>query len=350
MDEIVQHLWIGELDSCMTSDYLGKANVTRIVSCMRNPPSPPAKIPVEGSAAVRSISPADIFVVPFDDLDESPMYVYFGKVNRFIAEGLQEKWNPMDRHDDEEIEGLTMRDGKHGVWTSRAPGSVLRDYVRSVFDVESLLLIRRQRSVANPNKGFLRQLELYQKERYTINLQSPTVRRFLIGQTNALEDTIQPDVFLNAGTNDNFSDIVPAPRLARVRCKICRQELAYECQVVVHTPGKGALAFEPHKRDPGSHTRTPLPTQDPAMRVHLAPQLVQRQLLAPQCSAYFVEPLTWMRTSSGLTDGVYGDRILCPNTRCNAKLGTWTWAGSQCACGAWVTPAFALQRAKVDLL
>ncbi|KAJ3340494.1 hypothetical protein HDU93_006962 [Gonapodya sp. JEL0774] len=42
-------------------------------------------------------------------------------------------------------------------------------------------------------------------------------------------------------------------------------------------------------------------------------------------------------------------RIDCPNPRCAAKLGHWTWSGAQCSCGTWVTPGFAVQKAKVDI-
>jgi dual specificity phosphatase 12 len=68
-------------------------------------------------------------------------------------------------------------------------------------------------------------------------------------------------------------------------------------------------------------------------------------LKSPACSAYFVEPMAWM---SYLGDGAVTGRLTCPAPKCAAKLGSWDWAGMQCACGAWITPAFALHRSKVD--
>ena len=68
-------------------------------------------------------------------------------------------------------------------------------------------------------------------------------------------------------------------------------------------------------------------------------------LKSPTCSAYFVEPMAWM---SYLADGAVTGRLTCPAPKCAAKLGSWDWAGMQCACGAWITPAFALHRSKVD--
>jgi dual specificity phosphatase 12 len=29
-------------------------------------------------------------------------------------------------------------------------------------------------------------------------------------------------------------------------------------------------------------------------------------------------------------------------------LGNWDWAGMQCGCGAWITPAFAVARGRID--
>ncbi|GAA5833412.1 hypothetical protein JCM9279_001516 [Rhodotorula babjevae] len=64
------------------------------------------------------------------------------------------------------------------------------------------------------------------------------------------------------------------------------------------------------------------------------------------CSSYFVEPLSWM--SPVLETGVLAGKIVCPNSRCGAKLGSFDWAGSQCSCGAWVCPGFALNVSRVD--
>jgi dual specificity phosphatase 12 len=37
-------------------------------------------------------------------------------------------------------------------------------------------------------------------------------------------------------------------------------------------------------------------------------------------------------------------------TKCSAKLGHWKWAGAQCSCGTWVTPAIQIPSSKVDVL
>ena len=68
-------------------------------------------------------------------------------------------------------------------------------------------------------------------------------------------------------------------------------------------------------------------------------------LKSPLCSSYFLEPMAWMES---LSSGEVTGRLNCPTPKCGQKLGSWDWAGMQCACGAWVTPAFSLHRSKVD--
>lgn len=65
----------------------------------------------------------------------------------------------------------------------------------------------------------------------------------------------------------------------------------------------------------------------------------------PSCSSYFIEPMAWM---TDLSSGEVTGRLNCPSAKCGQKLGSWDWAGMQCGCGAWVTPAFSLHRSKVD--
>ncbi|BGP32417.1 tyrosine protein phosphatase yvh1 [Rhodotorula toruloides] len=69
-------------------------------------------------------------------------------------------------------------------------------------------------------------------------------------------------------------------------------------------------------------------------------------LPSPACSSYFVEPLSWMTPI--LETGVLAGKITCPSKKCGAKLGNFDWAGTQCSCGAWVCPGFALNVSRVD--
>lgn len=208
--------------------------------------------------------------------------------------------------------------------------------------------IRCVRPQAEPNAGFRQQLELYLSESCQVRLASPRVRRYLLQHTFAMGDYITPVML--ATQDDPYSDAVPdtpASTSARLRCKMCRRELAKDTDVVQHEPGKGELAFEPHKRDsvrrgqdtaPVARQKGPLSGLERMQRV-----LGQRRglLHSPACSAYFVEPQLWMTESSDVVVGVVSGRLVCPNTHCHAKLGSWTWAGTQCA---WYVLATNIQR------
>ena len=61
----------------------------------------------------------------------------------------------------------------------------------------------------------------------------------------------------------------------------------------------------------------------------------------PTCSSYFTEPLSSLCDTT-LSEG----NILCP--KCSARIGTFSWAGEQCSCAQWVTPAFKVTKSKVD--
>jgi len=84
------------------------------------------------------------------------------------------------------------------------------------------------------------------------------------------------------------------------------------------------------------------------------------------CSSIFLAgPLEWMKGSLGLPEqneerkkdeeeeeegeqrGFLSGKLYCP--KCKSKLGSFDWAGSKCSCGKWVTPAFQVQKNRVDL-
>lgn len=62
------------------------------------------------------------------------------------------------------------------------------------------------------------------------------------------------------------------------------------------------------------------------------------------CQSLFLgSGLSWMGDISEY-EGKFG----CPY--CNAKLGIWKWAGAQCSCGTWVTPAIQIPLSKIDVV
>ncbi|RDY14060.1 putative inactive dual specificity protein phosphatase-like [Mucuna pruriens] len=107
------------------------------------------------------------------------------------------------------------------------------------------------------------------------------------------------------------------------RCKKCRRIVALQEHVIDHVPGEGETAFEWHKRRGGN----PFNKSNES-----------------ECSSIFIEPLRWMKA---VEEGALEGKLSC--VHCDSRLGYFTWAGIQCSCGSWITPAFQLHRSRVDI-
>ena len=103
-------------------------------------------------------------------------------------------------------------------------------------------------------------------------------------------------------------------------CRKCRSILAVSSQVIPHDPPHGPKARVPRKWQASGGAQ-------------------------PQCSSLYVEPLKWMEEVEG---GANEGKLSC--YKCKARVGHFSWSGMQCSCTQWVTPAFQLQKAKVDLV
>eukprot|EP00934_Nitzschia_sp_Nitz4_P008259 Nitzschia sp. Nitz4//scaffold64_size103689//14838//15875//NITZ4_004422-RA/size103689-processed-gene-0.71-mRNA-1//1//CDS//3329556088//8249//frame0 len=62
------------------------------------------------------------------------------------------------------------------------------------------------------------------------------------------------------------------------------------------------------------------------------------------CQSLFCsdDVLAWLSPSGDEIEG----NLTCP--RCTHKIGHWRWAGAQCSCGTWITPAIQIPKSKVD--
>ena len=58
-----------------------------------------------------------------------------------------------------------------------------------------------------------------------------------------------------------------------------------------------------------------------------------------ECGVHFLHsPTEWMSELEG--------KIHCP--KCKTRLGSFSWSGSQCSCGSWITPSISFPKSKVD--
>ncbi|KAM5352857.1 hypothetical protein ACJ41O_005579 [Fusarium nematophilum] len=177
----------------------------------------------------------------------------------------------------------------------------------------ALTFIRRTRPMAEPNQGFMDQLALWWEMGCPDDVEGhPAYQRW------AYRREVEENLAVGqAPTRLRFEDeVTPAgqPRDdgTSLRCKKCRRTLATAPFIVDHSPAD------------------------------------KKASSASICQHFFVEPLSWMR--GVLEQGELNGRLLCPNAKCGAGVGRYDWKGFRCSCGGWVTPAFSLQRARVDVV
>lgn len=169
----------------------------------------------------------------------------------------------------------------------------------------ALDLIRETRPMAEPNDGFMKQLGMWWAMECPDDIDAqPEYQRW------AYQREIEESLAVGqAPSRLRFEDEQGEHRdtaESSMRCKKCRRVLATSQFVIKHKPTDGSAT----------------------------------------CQHIFIEPLSWMR--SELEQGNLNGRLTCPNERCGGAVGRYDWKGFRCSCGAWMTPAFSLQRARVD--
>jgi len=186
--------------------------------------------------------------------------------------------------------------------------------------------VQRSRPMADPNWGFRSQLQLWWEmgcpddvERHPVyrrwSYQREVERSVECGMaptTLRFEDE-EPRVEDQAASESKAAELV-TKRPRELKCRKCRRSLATEAFIV-------AVNHDSLERDLKTGMEVP-------------------------CQHYFIEPLSWMRST--LEQAELEGRLVCPNGRCGASVGRYSWKGFKCSCGEWVTPAFSLQKARVD--
>ena len=193
--------------------------------------------------------------------------------------------------------------------TKRPRRQTAKEAVQAALD-----FIRRSRPMADPNDGFIHQLELWWEMGCPVDGDIETQP---IYQRWAYRREVEENVAVGqAPPRLRFEDEEGGAANSEdgsgmsLKCKKCRRPLATSRFIIDHKPSA---------EDRG---------------------------VSGPCPHFFVEPLSWMR--SELEKGTLNGRLQCPNQRCGAAVGRYDWKGFKCACGGWVTPAFSLQRARVD--
>ncbi|KAL6530566.1 hypothetical protein OROMI_028455 [Orobanche minor] len=188
-----------------------------------------------------------------------------------------------------------------------------------------------------PNDGFLEQLKMFEEMGFKVDRASPIYKHFrlkVLGDSYNRGEIIDgskfgadPGLPAEIGTSNSEplinKEAPPTPTRA-YRCKKCRRLVALQEHVLEHVPGEGETCFGWRKRRSGNP--------------------YNRSDGDEECSSIFVEPLHWMTI---VKEGGLAGKLLC--THCEARLGYFNWAGVQCSCGSWITPAFQLHKSRLDM-
>ncbi|KEG11357.1 dual specificity phosphatase 12 [Trypanosoma grayi] len=144
--------------------------------------------------------------------------------------------------------------------------------------------------------------------------------------------------------NSNGTDAAEATTAAETHvytCRMCRRALFTEREMMPHDPDPTCSGNKGFKQRGGTNCNN---TSNNAARE------------VQPCTSYFLDPdvALWVAAESREVHRVSGgadvspDTIYCPHRGCGAKIGTQSWVGSQCSCGAWVSPAFKIHGRAVD--
>jgi dual specificity phosphatase 12 len=185
----------------------------------------------------------------------------------------------------------------------------------------ALQWVRETRPIAEPNDGFMRQLEMWWDMGCPADSddaveKNPAYQRWLYKRE--VEDAARigrapgwirfEDEEAQVASDKATGRTDSAAGGTELRCKKCRRVLATAPFLVPH-------------RGRGNTERS-------------------------DCPHFFIEALSWMRPI--LEEGALDGRLICPNAKCAASIGRYAWQGFKCSCGEWVAPAFSLQSSKVD--
>ena len=202
----------------------------------------------------------------------------------------------------------------------------------------ALDLIRQCRPFAEPNSGFMSQLELYNRMQCPSDLDShPLYQRWLYqrnveasiaaGMAPGAEEIRFGELsFGEKGPSNEDSNERP---ISTWRCRRCRAPLATSEYLVPHVPRSSSMS-QPASKDP----------------ISSLPSASTNSPLSSTCSHLFLDPLSWMRPE--LEKGLLSGRLECPNQKCGQNVGKYAWQGMKCSCGEWVVPGISIARGRVD--
>ncbi|KAJ3825203.1 hypothetical protein F5878DRAFT_707211 [Lentinula raphanica] len=217
MDEVIPGLWIGGLPSAMDTENLKANKIYSVLSAMRG------KISVHETFIKHQIL--------LDDSEEEDILIHLLPAIAFIQSELDKG------------RGVLVH-CQAGVSRSATIVAAYLMHSRKMNVEEALGLVRKARPEIDPNPGFIAQLEIFHNASFTISRKDKTTRMYYMQRTTdevmngdgTLPSTDMFARFPRSATDSNPptpGGPLRGPR-RRIRCKMCRQELAAREHMLDH--------------------------------------------------------------------------------------------------------------------
>ncbi|XP_025112847.1 dual specificity protein phosphatase 12-like [Pomacea canaliculata] len=301
-DAVLDNLYLGGIQGPFNSEILRSQGITHILSILDRPLL---------AELVEGFKYKFIYAL---DLYDTDLLQDMEECLEFIEQGRQE--------------GSVLVHCQAGA--SRSATIVIAYLMRACHMArdEALSFVKKQRPIVNPNQGFLEQLQLFENMGCRVDRSHEEFRMYTLNKlairikSGVHKEAIPANIYVSETASKSSEDIV-------YKCRKCRRPLFRQSVVLSHKKGEGESAFD---------WRSKIPPKASEMK----PENLEAELEAKCDISLFVEPIEWMKGKIEHMEG----KLSCP--KCSAKLGSFVWYGERCPCGAWVAPAFHIQRNKVD--
>ncbi|KAG9101379.1 hypothetical protein FRC06_003075 [Ceratobasidium sp. 370] len=237
MDEVIENLWVGDLGAATSLELLKEAGVKYVVSCMRG------KVRVHEAsqlsvlirsgipphcAAVLYICTMRRYQIPLDDTEEQDVLSYLPATIAFIQSALSSG------------DGVLIH-CMAGMSRSATIAAAYIMHSQGLDPTGALDLIREVRPVIQPNPAFLHQLEVFHAAFCKVTKRDKNIREYYLERTTDQVingDGSPPEMNMFASfprTPTASAPATPGGPRRRIRCKMCRRELATREHMMEHS-------------------------------------------------------------------------------------------------------------------
>ncbi|TFK89292.1 hypothetical protein K466DRAFT_652194 [Polyporus arcularius HHB13444] len=267
MNEVVPNLWVGDLPSALDTENLRAHNIRSVLSAMRG-----------------RVSIHETFIrhqINIDDTETADILQHFVPSITFIQSELDKGY------------GVLVH-CQAGMSRSVAIVAAYLMVTQGLDADGALEVIRKARPDVQPNEGFMHQLDIFYAASFKVSKRDKETRMFYLERTvNEVmngDGDIETAMFAKFPRSPTDSP-APLPR-RRIRCKMCRQELAAREHMLDHGqlgPPTPAVLSAANSRRPSMNEPMPL---SPLASGAVAPRRASGTGVKPALSAIGGSPLS----------------------------------------------------------